>query len=80
MEQHKSKRERQLEIWNNLTPKQRDYDRYVGQIPAGACPAFETIEAQNAHDKRMQEREEMEEGCSCHINPPCSYCVNKPEE
>jgi len=20
------------------------------------------------------------EGCSCHINPPCSYCVNKNDE
>lgn len=20
------------------------------------------------------------EGCSCHIHPPCSYCVNKEEE
>ena len=20
------------------------------------------------------------EGCSCHINPPCSYCVNKTED
>ena len=19
-------------------------------------------------------------GCSCHINPPCSYCVNKEDE
>jgi hypothetical protein len=24
--------------------------------------------------------EEYNQGCSCHINPPCSYCVNKGDE
>lgn len=26
--------------------------------------------------EEVQEREPLEGGCSCHINPPCGYCVD----
>jgi hypothetical protein len=74
------KQEREMEIWKRMSPKDRDYDRYVGRIPYGASMRYETDEGQRAADQRANQRdEEKERSCSCHINPPCSYCENNPE-
>lgn len=69
-------RERQLEIWNRMTPQERDYDRFVGKIPTGASWNCETEEGKEALERRRDDRgySVYEEGCSCHINPPCGYC------
>lgn len=68
--------------WNALTPQERDYDRMVaGKIPAGASWALETREAQDEWDRRASQREdEGIDGCSCHLHPPCSYCVGVARE
>jgi hypothetical protein len=73
-----TKQERRLTIWRNLTPEQRDYDRFVaGQIPQGASWLAETdwgreqgrarLEAMVTYDDKCQ-------GCACHRNPPCFHC------
>jgi len=61
---------KQLEIWRNLTPRQRDYDRFVaGYIPRGVAMARET-------DLVGVNRSEE---CTCHIAPPCSFCPEQPD-
>jgi hypothetical protein len=70
-------KEQRLRIWRSLTPAQRDYDRFAGKIPTGASWTCETPEGQKALDERraMRGRSVYEDGCSCHISPPCSYCT-----
>lgn len=70
-------RERALEIWRSLTPAQRDYDRFAGKIPIGASWVCETEEGQKVLDERRADRGNSiyEDGCSCHIVAPCSYCT-----
>ena len=70
----------QLEIWYRMTPEQRDYDRYVGQIPAGCSRAMETGSGRLAVIQRDLQRREESEGCSCHIRPPCSHCTDGPSD
>jgi hypothetical protein len=72
--------ERRLAIWRNLTPEERDYDRFVaGQIPQGASWLPETAWGR---DEGLARRQSMISGdgecggCSCHINPPCWHCEN----
>ena len=74
-----NRREQLLESWNRLTPQQRDYDRYVGKIPVGASWECETEEGQKVLEERRKERglSCYEQGCSCHIDPPCSYCTRR---
>lgn len=54
-------------IWRNLTPGERRYDRQF-------APAIS-----QELDNSVYGGEEPT-GCSCHINPPCSYCVDKNNE
>lgn len=72
-----TRREAQLRIWHRMTPAQRDYDRFVGKIPLGASWTPETLDGGRALDDRREERglSVYEQGCSCHIAPPCSYCT-----
>lgn len=53
-------------IWNNMTPEQRAYDRYVAP---GMAAQFD----RDRYDFEPQ-------GCSCHINPPCSFCTREADE
>lgn len=71
--------ERRMRIWNSMTPAQRDYDRFVGAIPPGASWACETQAGAEALEQRRQDRGRSvyEQGCSCHISPPCSYCTRE---
>lgn len=69
--------ERRLAIWRNLTPSERDYDRYQGQYPPGQG-ACETAEGRLAIEQR--DNYDGDRGCSCHINPPCSTCVEAGDE
>ena len=55
-------------IWDNMKQEGRDYDNRVD--PQGAYHTDFTHYVES----------EEERGCSCHINPPCSYCVNKNSE
>ena len=57
-------------IWRNMTPKQKAYDRYVD--PLGAYTSG--LSAPRGYDDLYGG------SCSCHINPPCSYCINKSNE
>ena len=51
-------------IWNRMSAEDRAYDRRVD--PANS----RTLDAGMSVDVDLHEQ-----GCSCHINPPCSYCV-----
>ncbi len=73
-------RDRQLEIWKSMTPEQRDYDRYVGQIPFGQNRVPETEGGRLALEQRAEQRREERGECSCHIRPPCSFCTDGPNE
>lgn len=55
-------RKLRAKIWNNLSEKQRNYDRY-----------FAPDESKQMDEDTSSDREQ----CSCHINPPCSYCASK---
>ena len=50
-------------IWRNMPEKKKRYDRQFAP----------------EQSKRLDEAttDEHNTGCSCHINPPCSYCVDK---
>lgn len=55
-------------IWRGLTPKQRDYDRQ-----------FAPSESKELDDYYNPDNE-YNTCCSCHINPPCSYCMSKNDD
>lgn len=67
----RKKRER---IWANMTPEQRNYDRMVD--PQGAHTSG--LSAPGGDRFLYEDREPS--GCSCHISPPCNYCIEKSEE
>ena len=52
------------EIWSKMSEKDKNYDRHFAPKQSQAL------------DDAMDDYE-LDAGCSCHINPPCSYCVNK---
>ena len=54
-------------IWRNMSPKKKAYDRHFD--PKGSAAMDRALEAADNGD--------YDGGCSCHINPPCGYCVNK---
>jgi len=56
-------REENRAAFNRLTPEQKAYDNFVDPLNA-------------YHDPRGY-RDDDEGGCSCHINPPCSFCVRE---
>jgi hypothetical protein len=40
-----------------------------------------TITTQEEYDEILERKQRWEdEGCTCFINPPCSYCVEMPSE
>lgn len=49
-------------IWRGLSEGQREYDRTFAPR--------ESAELDSATREPYQ-------GCSCHINPPCGYCISK---
>ncbi len=55
-------------IWRNMSEKEKNYDRHF-------APA-ESAELDDA----VLDGAEYNTGCSCHINPPCSYCTSKNNE
>lgn len=56
-------------IWNRMSAKDRAYDRYVD-------PRNSTV-----LDSGMDvDLDRYEAGCSCHINPPCSFCTSQSED
>lgn len=71
-----TKQERRLAIWRNLTPEQRDYDRFVaGVIPQGASWLPETEWGRNEGRSRLAAMISDEcQGCTCFRNPPCAHC------
>lgn len=78
-----SKRERRLRIWRNMTPEQRDYDRFVArQIPEGATWGAETEggRAAEAERDRLLDGDYEPQGCSCHLSAPCSWCMAQSDE
>lgn len=62
--------ERYESIWKNMSPVRRAYDRRVD--PQGA---YTSGLSAPGGDRYL-----FEDSCSCHINPPCSYCVSKGNE
>ncbi len=78
-----SKRDYMLRIWSGMTPEQRDYDRFVARsIPEGATRYAETEGGRRAEAERdrMMDEADGDEGCSCHISPPCGYCTRETED
>lgn len=74
-----TKQERRLAIWRDLTPEQRDYDRFIaGVIPQGASWLPETEWGRSEGRTRLNAMT-GESSCRCHINSPCSYCESLEE-
>ncbi|MDQ0376535.1 hypothetical protein [Amycolatopsis thermophila] len=67
-----------LAIWRRLTPQQRDYDRFQGWYPPGQGTC-ETEGGRRAIEERDEARDAATEDelhvCTCHVNPPCTHCV-----
>lgn len=57
---------RRQRIWNQMTPEQRNYDRMVDPINSAALDHGRNVDV-----------DAFERGCTCHISPPCSYCVGQ---
>lgn len=51
-------------IWKNMSEERKNYDRHFD--PKGSA--------------ELDNNERYSECCSCHINPPCSYCTSKNED
>lgn len=56
-------------IWKEMSEKDRRYDR-----------KFAPEQSKALDDAVPESEREYNTGCSCHINPPCSYCVSKDED
>jgi len=56
-------------IWKGMSEDKKNYDRHFD--PGGSRALDNAL-----HDYDSEEPS----GCSCHINPPCSYCVNLKED
>lgn len=56
-------------IWKNMSEDKKNYDRHFA--PDGSKKLDDAISDYDSGEYT---------GCSCHINPPCSYCVNKTED
>lgn len=50
-------------IWAKMGEREKEYDRHFAP-------------EQSAELDRLVEADLDERQCSCHINPPCSYCVD----
>ncbi|WP_293875523.1 hypothetical protein [Sphingomonas sp. UBA978] len=78
-----SKAAYRLRIWHAMTPADRDYDRFVARsIPQGAHWSAETEggrQMQAERDRLIDEATDND-GCSCHINPPCGFCMRQSDE
>jgi hypothetical protein len=51
-------------IWSNMNEDRKNYDRHFAPNQSSAL------------DRALDRYENEDGGCSCHINPPCDYCVN----
>lgn len=73
-----TRHEKQIRIWRSMTPEQRDYDRFVArQVPLGCSVLPETEGGrQMLSEINDREMEAAATGCTCHVSPPCSFCVD----
>lgn len=55
-------------IWRKMSEKEKRYDRHFAP------------EQSKKLDESTYDDVEYSTGCSCHINPPCSYCEHKNHE
>lgn len=60
-------------IWKEMSEKDRDYDRQFD--PRQSKALDDSLEQEDEEEGR-----EYNTGCSCHINPPCSYCTSQSED
>ena len=71
-----------MNIWWNLSPESRDYDRVMAGVYPPGQGRIETQEYRDYWAEKMEqareERDENDHGCSCHINPPCGHCESCP--
>lgn len=76
--------EQLLCIWRSLTPAQRDYDRFVARRVPHCVPPLERGIAETAggaiDEAAMRDPSNDERGCSCHLTPPCDFCLSLTEE
>lgn len=56
-------------IWKNMSEDRKNYDRH-----------FAPSQSQSLDNAISDYNEGSYEGCSCHINPPCSFCTDKNDE
>ncbi len=61
-------------IWKEMSEERRRFDRHVAPEQSA-----ELDEACDVKPEKFGEPEEYNTGCSCHINPPCSYCEGRDE-
>ena len=60
-------------IWNEMSAEDRNYDRHFAPgVSAGYDKACDIDPS--------EDQEPDHEGCSCHINTPCSFCTSQGEE
>ena len=59
-------RQLRAKVWSKMSEKEKNYDRH-----------FDT-HGSRALDEEIPEDAILDSGCSCHINPPCSYCTSQP--
>jgi len=52
-------------IWKEMSPERKAFDRHVAPMQSAALDEAER---------------DYESSCSCHINPPCSYCTSGADE
>jgi hypothetical protein len=52
-----------------MSEKDRAYDRFVDPVNSGTLDTGRDVDL-----------DRYEQGCSCHISPPCGYCTSQSEE
>lgn len=60
-------------IWREMPEKKKNYDRHFAPEESEALDYALAISDNHSND-------EYNTCCSCHINPPCSYCMSKNDE
>lgn len=59
-------------IWRNMSNKRKQYDRHFAPQQSAALD-------EACNEKDLSVDCDDDQGCSCHINPPCAFCMSKDE-
>lgn len=73
-------RDRARDMKRTAEEASKEYSKLSEAMPRLRALSSEADRAYDSHVTREREREPVDEGCSCHINPPCGFCARQSDE